>query len=190
MSCKSAKIIRTVTVAPVMAGILLTILYFNYDNFFLSMKNFLFSLFFLTVLPLLSYPVCFAIPKLRKSGRKAQRNTAIIFAVAGYIAGTLYCFLLPHTYTEAVLYLTYLLSGIIIAVLTIIKVKGSGHACGVAGPITLLSYFMGPIYMLGCLLLGLVFHSSLKLKRHTALQLIVGSAVPVAAFFLSLANFI
>lgn len=173
-----------------MAGILLTILYFNYESFFLSLRNYLFAIFFLTVLPLLSYPTCGIISPLKKKGRKAQRNTAIIFAVIGYVAGTLYCFLLPHTYTEAVLYLTYLFSGILIAVLTVIRVKGSGHACGVAGPIALLSYFMGPVYMLGCVILGLVFTSSIKLKRHTVVQLVVGSVVPVAAFLISLSHFI
>ncbi len=65
------------------------------------------------------------------------------------------------------------------------KLKISGHACGIAGPVALLFYF--GLYVqavVGILLTVPVYISSLKTKRHTLPQLIGGSLVPIAAILI------
>jgi hypothetical protein len=110
---------------------------------------------------------------------------AVVFCVAGYIGGSLYCLLGEGTAEQLIVYLTYLISGVLIALFSYgFKVKGSGHASGVAGPVAMLVYRSGPWYLLGAAVLAAVFWSSLKLGRHTWTQLLLGSAFPVAALVL------
>ena len=80
-----------------------------------------------------------------------------------------------------VIILEYLLSGVAIFVFNkAFKVKISGHACGVLGPVMLLCYFGLYIQALcGALITALVYIASLKTKRHTLPQLIGGSIVPI-----------
>lgn len=189
MNEKLAKFIRTVTVAPIMAGILLTLLYFNYSFAFLNRTHFFMALFFLCVLPILAYPVSLLIPKIRQSGRRGQRNLAIVFAVAGYLFGTVYCLIFGYTAAELTIYLTYLFSGVVIALLSFIfHIKGSGHACGVSGPVAMLAAFLGMPYLLGYIILAFVFKSSVVLKRHTPTQLVIGSIVPVLCMAVAMVN--
>ena len=65
------------------------------------------------------------------------------------------------------------------------KIKASGHACGVAGPIFSLIYFLGPWVLLGLLLLAAVYWASLSMKRHDKSELLIGSTVPTYAFLLA-----
>lgn len=63
---KFAKAIRVLTTAPVFAFILCTLLYFLLNGAFASLRHYLAAVFFLTVLPVLAYPVAALIPPLRK----------------------------------------------------------------------------------------------------------------------------
>ena len=108
-------------------------------------------------------------------------------SVAGYIGGMLFALLTSASVGERVLYLTYLLSGVAIAFSSfVLKKKSSGHACGIAGPVALLAYYIHPLYLLGLLLLLPVGYASLKMKRHTLPQLISGSVIPILCLFASL----
>lgn len=189
MNEKLAKFIRTVTVAPIMAGILVTLLHFNYDAAFLNNAHYFMALFFLSILPILAYPVSLLVPKIRRMGRRGQRNLAIVFAVIGYLFGTVYCLLFGYTAAELTIYLTYLFSGVAIALLSFLfHVKGSGHACGVSGPVAMLAAFLGMPYLFGYILLAFVFKSSVVLKRHTPAQLVIGSVVPVLCMAAAMVN--
>lgn len=183
----AAKIIRVATVAPLMAAALTTILCFSSLHAYENMLHYVMSLVFLTVFPLLSYPLSALIfgrdPELRRS---KERKLAIIFSVAGYLGGVLFCLLTHCTMVERVIYFTYLLSGVLTAVFSFVfHVKSSGHACGVAGPIAVLIYYVSPLYLFSLVLLASVFWSSLKLRRHSLVQLFLGSLVPVLSLFLS-----
>ena len=76
-----------------------------------------------------------------------------------------------------------LLCGIAMLVLNkVFKLKASGHACGIVGPVLMMLYFRMFIpAVAGMFLILPVFVSSLKTKRHTAPQLLGGSLIPLAA---------
>lgn len=184
MKLKFAKVIRILTNAPVFAALLCTLLYVCYDNAFANLGHYLGALGFLSLLPLLSYPVAWLIPPIRRKGRNGERNLAIVFSVLGYIGGFLLAILDGGAVTELVLFGTYLLSGALIAATTLLHFKASGHTCGCSGPIAMLSLFVSPWFLLCYFLLAPIIWASRQLKRHTVAQLIVGGLIPVAAMVL------
>ncbi len=186
MAQKAAKLIRILTVAPIMAGIMVTLLYVKEPLYYASPFHFAAAIFFLVLMPLLAYPVAWIVPKIKAKGREGERTLAIVFAVTGYVLGTVFSLVFGGAAVETAVYLTYLLSGVAIALFSFVfHIKGSGHACGVSGPVAILSFFLGLPYLCGYLLLGAVCRASVALKRHTRAQLVLGSAVPILAFALS-----
>jgi len=176
---RTARIIRGCTAPPFCALVMLLILFFFKPGFYHSASNFGFAIAYLFFLPVLAYPLSLVFKFPKDSFRNNQRKLAVIFSVIGYVA--LLSTVLNNGFTsgELVIYLNYVISGVLIAITTPIPhCKASGHACGVAGPIASLVYFVSPWYILpGAALLAAVFWSSLKLKRHTLPQLIAGSLI-------------
>lgn len=180
-----AKAIRIITVAPVIAAILVLVL-FGYKEY--TPVHAAFALLFLSGLPLVSYPISMLFKNCRR--RENQRSLAIAFSVAGYIGGMIFCLCTDSGKIESVVYLTYLLSGVITALFSFLfHIKASGHACGVSGPITVMSIFCSPLFALGYALLIPVYRSSLLLKRHTPFQLILGTATPIVCLAISVLVF-
>lgn len=177
--------VRVMTLPPLMAAVALIILRWRLGLF--PGSSLVMGILFLTLLPLAAYPVCFMVPGLRKKGRPLQRKMAVYFSVAGYLFGTVYCLLQGLWGTELSVFLTYLFSGVVIAVCSsCFHFKCSGHASGMAGPITLLGMQVSPICFLGYGLLVPVFSSSLKLHRHTKEELVAGALTPAALLILLL----
>ena len=185
---KFYKIVRVATIPPIMASALFIILG-AFSR--LDWIDALLGVFFIGILPILAYPMQRFIPYYKHKGRDGQRSLAMVFSVAGYIIGCILAVIFNAPYTVILIYLDYLLSGILITVFNkLFHLKASGHACGIVGPIAMLIYF--GLYVpaaVGALLTILVFISSIKMKRHTFLQLLGGSAVTVAALFLLLIPF-
>ncbi len=178
---------RILTVAPIIAAATFSILHFVSPEYTGGLVNYLLGLLFITVLPLLAYPLQPVIPKFKDKGREGQRYLAIIMSVFGYIGGIICAFALKMPDRMQVLFLTYFVSGILILVFSkVIKFKASGHACGVAGPIAYLVYIYGPIALLGLPLLAVVFWASRGINRHKWGELITGSIIPVAALAVSI----
>lgn len=176
-------LIRVITLPPLMAAAALIILRWRLGLF--PGISLMMSIFFLSVLPMMAYPFCFAVPALRKKGRPMQRKMAVYFSVAGYLGGTVYCLAERLWGMELTLFLTYLFSGIVIAVCSsCFHFKCSGHASGMAGPITLLGMQVSPICFLGYGLLAPVFSSSIKLQRHTREELVAGALTPAVLLLL------
>ena len=184
MNKKLAKLIRVLTTAPIFAILLCSLLYALLPDAFASVGHYLAALGFLAGLPLLAYPISYAVPSIRKKGRDGQRNLAVVFSVVGYVAGFLFTMLCGGTATEKVLFGTYLISGIGIALCTLLHFKASGHACGCSGPIAMLAAFASPWFLIGYLLLTPIIWSSKKLGRHSGTQLFAGALIPVLAMFL------
>jgi len=184
MKNKIAKCIRVLTTAPVAALVLVTVLYALMPSSFAGKLHFLAAILFLTVLPILAYPVSYLLPNKKYRAREEQRRLAILFAIVGYVGGAAFGLLCGGARIEILIYLTYLASGAMIALNTRLKIKSSGHACGVSGPITLLTYCLGAPFSAGYLLLIAVYWSSLQLKRHTVGQLVTGTAIPIVAMFI------
>ena len=184
MKNKIAKCIRVLTTAPVAALVLVTVLYALMPSSFAGKLHFLAAILFLTVLPILAYPVSYLLPNKKYRARDEQRKLAILFAVVGYVCGAVFGLLCGGARIERLIFLTYLASGAMIALNTRLKIKSSGHACGVSGPITLLTYCLGAPFAAGYLLLIAVYWSSLQLKRHTVEQLLTGTVIPIVAMLI------
>lgn len=172
-----SKIIRVITLPPLMAAAAVMVLHRQLGVF--PGKSVGAALFFLCLMPLAAYPICRMVPALHRKGRKMQRNMAVVFSVLGYAGGLMYCLWQGLRGLETVLFLTYLFSGVVIALLTgCFHFKCSGHACGMAGPVTLLGMQLSPLCFLGYGLLVPVFVSSIRLHRHTREELIAGALTP------------
>ena len=186
MRLKIAKAVRVMTIPPIMAAVMISVLHFFSKNVFVAWPNWFFAVLFIAVLPILAYPVSLLFKGSAEQRRRKQRRLSIVFSVVGYIAGFAFSVLSHAPSGEIVVYATYLISGILTALLSFFtKLQSSGHACGVSGPIAMLVYCVHPMWLLGYLLLGLVMWSSIAMHRHTAGQLAVGSTIPLAAMLLS-----
>lgn len=181
--------IRRLTVAPIMAAFLLLTLWAARPGIFGGPAGFILSLLFLTVFPLLAYPLQKFIPRYKDKGREGQRSLAMLFAVAGYILGCLSNLLLPSAGGLWIIYLEYLLSGMLILFFNkALHRKISGHSCGAMAPAVIFFYFgLYPAAIAGLAAEALVCLASLRTGRHTAGQLAGGAAVSaLAACFLAL----
>ncbi len=175
-------LIRKLTIPPVFAAMLLVWVYSSQPSCFGGLQYLFFSIFFLAILPVLAYPLQSFIPMFKDKGREGQRTLAMLFSFVGYLAGTVMAFACSVPAGLKVIFLEYLLCGILMLLFNkVCRMRASGHACGIVGPVLLLCYFR--LYlpaMIGALLVIPVFISSLRTKRHTALQLIGGSLIPLA----------
>lgn len=182
---KLAKVIRDITVAPIMALFMLIILFFENSSVYGNRINFILAIIFLTILPLLAYPCQKYIPKYKDKGREWQRSLAMIFAVGGYILGCITNFFMDAPREMWIIYGEYFISGIFIFFFNkVLKKKASGHASGVMGPIVLLVYFKINIIISGIIILLGVYWASLIMKRHTIYQLLGGTLIPIVAMFI------
>lgn len=182
MKLKIAKLFRILTVAPIMALAALCSLYAANSQFFgESVLNLALAIIFLTVLPLLAYPLQPIIPHFRGKGREGQRNLAMLFAVGGYIFGCVTNLFLNAPIQLWVIYLEYLLSGLLILIINkAFRLRASAHACGVAGPAVMLAYFGIPAALIiGTVLYVAAFWSSLCMKRHSWQQFVGGTVIPI-----------
>ncbi len=174
-------IVRVLSVAPLLAAVMLILLFVSKREIFSTHLTFITMLLTLGILPLSSYPLQRFIPKFKDEGRKGQRTLAMIFAVAGYIACTALVLIFKGSRAEIMISLTYLISGILIFVVNKgFKLMASGHGCGIAGPIVVLIIFRSYIAAaIGTLLAIFICISSVRSKRHTFPQFLGGAAVSV-----------
>lgn len=184
MKEKIAKSISRVTVAPVMAFFTGVLSFIYRRNCFNGTGWFIYTIVFLTVLPLLAYPLHKLIPKSREKARNGERKMAFILAIISYVLGTLITFVLDAPLIVKKIFMAYLLSGVFLSFVNKgLKFKASGHACGVSGPITLLTYLLGTKALWLFLLLPVVFWARINLGRHTVKELVAGTIVGIISTF-------
>ena len=179
---KFCKIVRMITLAPVLAAFSITMIGLFCPDVFPSVWHFAYMILYLGSLPLLAYPLQAVTPHFRDKGRDGQRTLAMIYAVAGYILCLVTNLLASASDGMWIICLEYLLSGILILVFNKgLHIKLSAHGCGSAGPIFLLLYF--GLYV-PAILMSVVtvfaYVASVKAKHHTVPQLIGGSAVSIS----------
>ena len=182
MNASTARIIRVCTLAPLLAAVMLVFLFAAQPEVFGSLGGLLRQLLFLSLFPLLAYPVQSLIPPFREKGREGQRHLAMISAFAGYLLNGIVN-ICVHPSGELVLIgWVYLLSGITILLCNrLFRLCASGHAAGVSAIIGLLVLTGHPEMLAVTLpLLLLVFRASIAAKRHTLPQLIGGALIPIA----------
>lgn len=183
---KIAKVIRIVTVAPIMAAALIALLSWQFPGFFRDPFDIITSILFLVVFPLLAYPLQPFISQYRDKGREGQRNLAIVFALIGYVLAVIFALFKHPSSGVWIIYLTYLISALFIALFNkVIGLKASGHACGVAGPVWALIWFLGAKAMFGLIILAAVYWASLKIKRHKMTELLAGTLIPALSLAIS-----
>lgn len=172
---------RVVTVPPVFATALLLILFCTKPNYIGNVWFLLAGIFFLTVLPLLAYPLQKFIPRYKDRGREGQRKLAVIFSFAGYVLGMITVLIFNASRELKMIFCEYVLCGLCIFICDkVFKFKASGHACGSVGPTAMLLYLGQYIAAtVFAILIIPAFISSLTTKRHTLKELISGSIVPL-----------
>lgn len=183
---KISILIRKLTVPPVFAALLLIIISISRPYFLNSIWQFVLGILFLTVLPVLAYPMQKHFSSFKDKGREGQRSLAMLFSFAGYCLGVIVAFATSAPIELKIIYLEYLLCGLGMLVFNkVFKLKASGHACGIIGPVALLIYFRLYIPALVGIALSIpVYLSSVKTKRHTVPQLVGGSLIPAVVLCL------
>ena len=187
MKEKTAKIIRVITVPPVLVTALILILVFSRPDIFRHVYELLLCFICLAVIPVLAYPLQPVLPKYRASGREGQRKLAFMLSFAGYTFGMLLGFILQVTVQLQLIFNTYFVSVILLIIFNrLLHLRASGHACSITGPLLFLVYFTGPAAVFPCVLIFiLVIWSSLILKRHTPKDLTFGALVCIISFILN-----
>lgn len=181
---KTAKIIRIVTVPPVLIMILLAILAVGRNDIFRSWIEILMSVVLLVLVPAAAYPLQRLLPAFRKEGRAGQRKLAFILSLAGYGIAFLYGIIVHAGYGLRLIYNTYFVSVFILVIFNkLIRLRASGHACSITGPLVFLIYFIGWKCIIPCCAVFLlIVWASLTLKRHTLKDLTMGCITCLIAF--------
>ena len=183
MAIKAAKLLRILSVPPVMAAIFLVLLYRFRPDVVASRAQLLAALVGLSVIPLLAYPLSW----LLRMKREGQRTLAMLLSAASYCAVWAYSLLTPCGREYRFICGTYVFSVALLLVFNkLLHLRSSGHACSVTGPIVLLCCFLGAgLAPLCALLYAAVFWASLRSGRHTAAEYLWGSACCLCAGLLS-----
>lgn len=179
-----AKIIRVITVPPIMVTVMIVILSMVRKDIFRNETEIILSLICLGIIPVLAYPLQPIMPGFKGKGREGQRNLAFILTLVGYVFAAVTGYLTDAGNQLQLIYITYLISIILLMVTNkILHVRASGHACSVTGPLIFLTYFTSLKALLPCIVVGAgSVWSSLKLKRHTAKELAMGALICIISF--------
>lgn len=178
---KSAQIIRKLTLAPVLALLMLVPLWFLRPAVFQTGEFFLYTLLFLVAFPLLAYPLQRYMPGFREKGREGQRHLAMLFAFAGYLLECVLNVLCHATAQLKMIGWVYFLSGVAVLLFNrLCRLRASGHAAGAAAacciPIALGFHWM---VIPGGILLVIIGWASLRTGRHTLPQFLGGALIPI-----------
>jgi hypothetical protein len=166
-----------ITVVPIVAFGVVTALYIA-DKGIFSTYWYLFSLLFLSLIPISAYGLKNVFPAYKNSGRSGERKLAFIFGTISFTLGTVFCFIFKAPDVVKTIFLAYMISSILLSISNaVIKLKSSGHACGVSGPLLLIVFFLGYKLWYVFLLLPVVFWARLKMERHTAKELLWGTLI-------------
>ena len=183
-----AKIIRIISVPPVMITFLLVILNTTRPDIFRNNVEVLTSIILLGIVPVLAYPFQLLLSSsLEDRGRIMQRKLAFIFSLIGYATALLWA-ILVHTSKELLMICaTYFISVVILTFFNkVLKKRASGHACSITGPLVFLIYLVDWKLIFPCIIIAmLIFWSSLYLQRHTKTDLFYGVLSNLLAFALS-----
>ncbi|MBC3887995.1 hypothetical protein GH810_06700 [Acetobacterium paludosum] len=187
MKAKAAKIISIITIAPIMSFCMFSFLYVADSGHFQNLTNYLLAVICFAFIPILAYPLQKFLPKFKDKGRDGQRKLAFIFVILGYTLGLISAFIAKAPIQYLMIYISYFLSGLILTFVNkILKIKASGHACGVMGPVVVCIYFLGNFSWLFLLLLPIVFWARMKIGRHTLKELLLGAAVSLLCTLLAI----
>ena len=187
MKNKIAKMFRVITVPPLLITLLLIMLYFLRHDLFDKNWYLLWLITLLGIVPVLAYPLQRVLPKWKKEGREGQRQLAFVLSLIGYTIAMTGGYLQHMNSELQMIANTYFFSVVLLTISNkLLKIRASGHACSVTGPLVFLVYFVDWRFIVVSILVGAaVVWSSLVLKRHTAKELTFGASICIVAFGIS-----
>ena len=182
-----AKLIRIISVPPIIITFLLVILNAARPGIFRNNIEVLTSIILLGIVPVLAYPFQLLSSSLGAMGRTMQRKLAFIFSLIGYSTALLWAIWVHVSKELLMICATYFISVVILTFFNkVLKKKASGHACSITGPLVFLIYLVDWKLIFPCLIIAmLIFWSSLYLQRHTKTDLFWGVLSNLLAFALS-----
>lgn len=182
-----AKVIRVLSVPPIMISALILILYFTRGEYFKHPYEMFIAIFLLGLVPILAYPLQKCIPSLKDKGRDGQRKLAFITNLIGYIAAFVWALISEVESGLLLICSTYFFSVVFLTICNVFHFKASGHASSFTGPLLVLVYALGWKALIPCVVVAAaIIWSSLELKRHTIQQLMAGIGVCALSFIISL----
>lgn len=184
MKEKAAKIIRIITVPPLLAFVMLGILYRHLGSLMGTPPQLVVSIGCLSILPACAYPIAQLKTEVRDNQREYQRNMAFIMNLCSYLAAVIYGKVTGVSAVLMWIFVSYLTAVIVLTIINhSIHIKASGHACSCVLPYLIMCYFLSGTVIAVCLILYLIeFWASVYLKRHTISEFLAGSAVAVVVF--------
>lgn len=187
MKKKIAEMIRVISIPPVMISALIIILYIARPDIFLTHLDLVMALVCLALFPALAYPLSALIPALKGKKREGQRNLALVLTGLGYSAAFVYGLISRCSNQLLLIFFAYFLSVVLLLFFNkVVKLRASGHACSITGPIFFAYYFLGGKAIIACIALYImILWASLTLKRHTLKEFILGSLTSMVSFAVS-----
>lgn len=183
-----AKIIRILSVPPIMVSIFILILAFNKSDIFRNPAEIIIMIVLLGFVPALAYVLSGLVPKVKEQGREGQRKLAFVTNLVGYSVALLWAVFTNVGQELLLICLTYFLSVVLLTICNKgFHFRASGHASSFTGPLILLVYFLGWKVIIAVLIIAvLIVWASVYLKRHTIKELVGGILVNIIAFIFSI----
>lgn len=136
---------------------------------------------FLSLLPWLTSPEC---PFLPVTDRRTRRVISFAGCIAGYAGAVAFALVGGAPPLFMALAFSYLGTALALAAVNLFY-RASGHASGVAGPVTALLVMFRGAALPALAVVPLVIWARLKVKGHTLGQTLVGALLAVAATLIS-----
>ena len=184
MKEKAAKLIRTITVPPILALSMLLILRCAFVDQFATIPILLGAALFLVAVPICAYPAAKVKGGNGETVRNRQRQLAFGFNLLGYAGAFIWGLLMNGSHMLLTVLTAYLIAVLLLTVLNkVFHIKASGHACSCVLPYLFLIYWLGLKAIIPCVLFYIAeFWASMVLKRHTAREFFLGSITALLAF--------
>lgn len=170
---RSAKIVRILSAPPFAAALFVLTLYYSSKGIVTEKIQLTAMLVCLSALPVAAYPLSL----LMHMSRSKQRTLAMILSFAAYSILAALSLYFNWNYEIKLISLTYFASSVWLIVFNkIFKLKASGHSCAVTGPGVMVCALVNIKLLPACVLLyALVLWASLKTKRHSLKEYLLGS---------------
>lgn len=179
-----AKAIRTITVPPILSAAMLLIFRYVYGNDFITVPLLILEILFFVILPVSAYPLTSMKKKEGESTRERQRKLAFLLNLLGYVLALLVGIACGCSQMLLTILLGYFLSVLVLTIVNkIFKVRASGHACSCVLPYLFFCHWLGNGAIWLCAILYVAeFWASVRLKRHTVQEFLLGSVIAAGVF--------
>lgn len=183
---KIAKLIRILSIPPIMFLIFVLLLIKERKNIFISPNEIIILYMLIGFIPILAYPLSNKIQSFSKLEREGQRELAFLFTLVGYTSAAIYSYLNNSNIEVKIITYSYCLTVYILTLFNkFLHIKASGHACSFASPIILSCLLLKNNYLLIGIIIGfLITWASIYLKRHTLKEIITGILISCVSILL------